>query len=122
MRILVTGGAGFIGSHLVDALISANYEVAVVDNLSSGMLNNINKKAKFYKVDIKNKDKLEKVFRDFKPEIVNHHAAQINIRSSYRKPTYDANNNILGSINVFSLSIKYNTKRIIFASSGSYLR
>lgn len=116
-KILVTGGAGFIGSNLVDALITKGHEVIVVDNLYSGKKENINKKAKFYQVDICDKE-LEEVFKKEHPEMVNHHAAQIDLRKSVNDPLFDAKVNILGSINLFNFCVKYKVKKIIFASTG----
>jgi len=99
MRILVTGGAGFIGSHLVDALIKKNHQVCVLDDLSSGKKENLNPKAKFYQLSIL--DDLSLVFKDFKPEIVYHLAAQSSVAVSLRDPIKDARINILGSLNLF---------------------
>ncbi|MEM3561225.1 MAG: NAD-dependent epimerase/dehydratase family protein, partial [Nitrososphaerota archaeon] len=121
MRILVTGGAGFIGSNVVDGYENLGHEVAVLDNLSTGKTDNLNPKAKFYKVDLRDKASLENVFKDFKPEVVNHHAAQIDVRKSVENPSYDAEINVLGSVNLFELSVKYGVKRIIFASTGGAL-
>jgi len=117
MRILVTGGAGFIGSHIVDAYIEAGHEVTIVDNLSTGSLENVNPKAKFFKMDIGD-SKLEEIFQLGKFDIVNHHAAQIDVRVSVSNPTFDAKVNILGSLKLYEYSVKYNVKKIIFASSG----
>jgi len=117
MKILVTGGAGFIGSHVVDEYILLGHEVIVVDNLYSGKIEYVNKKAKFYKIDIRDKN-LEEIFLKEKPECINHHAAQINLRKSVEDPIFDADVNILGSLNLFNLALKYNVKKIIFASTG----
>jgi UDP-glucose 4-epimerase len=117
MKILVTGGAGFIGSHLVDALIEKGHKVVVIDNLSTGKKENINKKAKFYKIDICS-PKIGEIFKKEKPEIVFHLAAQINIRKSVENPLMDAKTNILGSLNVLENCKKYKIKKIIFASSA----
>jgi UDP-glucose 4-epimerase len=116
-KILVTGGAGFIGSHLVDALIERGHEVIVVDNLSNGKKENVNKKAKFYKIDICS-PKIEEIFKKEKPEICFHFAAQINVRKSVENPLGDAKTNILGSLNVLENCKKYKIKKIIFASSA----
>jgi UDP-glucose 4-epimerase len=121
MRILVTGGAGFIASHIADAYVKAGHKVAVVDNLSRGKLEQVNKRARFFKADIRDKARLEKLFKAFKPVIVNHHAAQIDLRKSVADPAMDAGVNILGSINVLELSLKYKVKKIIFASTGGAL-
>lgn len=116
-KVLVTGGAGFIGSHIVDRLIDEGYEVVIVDNLSSGKENNINKKAKFYKADIQG-SKLESIFQKEKPDYVNHHAAQIDVRRSVSAPLFDAKVNVLGTINLLQNCVKYKVKKVIYASSG----
>jgi len=118
VRIIVTGGAGFIASHVVDAFIKDGHTVGVVDNLSSGKRENINPAAMFFEVDIRDKEKLDEVFDSFKPDIIDHHAAQINVRYSVEDPVYDASVNIIGSLNLLELSRKYQVKRIIFASTG----
>jgi len=118
MKILITGGAGFIGSHIVDACVKKGWDVVVVDNLSTGKKENVNPKAKFYKVDITNFLALEKIFKRERPIIVNHHAAQIDVRKSVSNPQYDANVNIIGSLNLLELCVKYGVKKFIFASSG----
>ena len=117
MKMLVTGGAGFIGSWVVDYLIKAGHKVAVVDNLSTGSINNLNKKANFYKIDITDK-KLKSVFEKEKPDYVFHLAAQINVRKSIQEPIEDANINILGSLNILNNCVKYGVKKIIFSSTG----
>lgn len=117
MKVLVTGGAGFIGSHIVDMLIEEGYDVVVVDNLSSGSEKNLNTKAKFYKMDIQD-PKLELIYKDEKPDYVCHHAAQIDVRLSVSDPILDAKINVLGAINVFQNSLNHNVKKIVFASSG----
>jgi len=117
LKILVTGGAGFIGSNLVDALIGLGHDVVVVDNLSSGLKKNLNPKARFYQIDICDK-KLSEVFEREKPEIVNHHAAQIDVRKSGEDPIYDAESNILGSLNLITNCISHGVKRVVYASTG----
>ena len=117
MKILVTGGAGFIGSHIVDRYISLGHEVVIIDNLSTGKSEFINPKARFYKRDIRD-SKIKKIFKKEKPDIVNHHAAQIDIRKSVTDPVCDAEINILGSLNIIQTCLEYNVKKIIFASSG----
>lgn len=116
-KCLVTGGAGFIGSHLGDRLIQEGFQVVVIDDLSSGKKQNLNKKVKFYKIDIKN-PKISEIFRKEKPEAVFHFAAHIEARESVRDPIFDAKVNILGSLNVLENCRKFNIKKIIFASSG----
>ncbi len=116
-KILVTGGAGFIGSHLVDRLIQEGNEVIVVDNLSTGKRKNINKKAQFYKMDIQSK-RIERVFRNERPLIVVHLAAQMSVRHSTDDPGFDAQVNILGTINVLEHAVKQGVRKVTFASSG----
>lgn len=117
MNILVTGGAGFIGSHLTDSLIKKNHRVIVVDNLSMGEKNNINSRAKFYKLNIRSK-KIADIFKKEKPQIVFHLAAQMNVRVSLENPVFDAENNIIGMLNVLDQSVKFGVNKVIFASSG----
>ncbi len=118
MKILVTGGAGFIGSNIVDAYIKSGHTVVVVDNLSTGKKSFINKKAAFYKSDIRDANELVKIFETEKPEVLNHHAAQISVRNSVENPKNDAEINILGLLNLLQAGIKNNLKKVIFASSG----
>ena len=117
MKILVTGGAGFIGSHVVDAYIEAGHDVVVVDNLLTGNLKNLNPRAGFYLLDIRAKE-LEKVFEIERPDVVNHHAAQISVPLSVQEPAFDADINILGLINLLENSVRYKVKKFIFASTG----
>ena len=116
-NILVTGGAGFIGSSVVDKLLDDGNNVAVVDNLSGGSRENLNPKAKFYKIDIQD-PKISEIFQKEKPEIVFHFAAQIDVRKSVQSPVFDAGINILGSLNILENCRKFGAKRFIFASSG----
>lgn len=120
MKILVTGGAGFIGSNVVDGYIKEGHEVVIVDDLSSGRLENINPKAKFYLVDIRSKE-MEKIFEIEKPDVVNHHAAQKSVVKSVEDPLLDADINIKGLLNLLELCVKYNVKKVIFVSSGGAL-
>lgn len=117
MKILFTGGAGFIGSNVVDALIDLGHEVVVVDNLSTGFRQNINPNAKFYQLSIRDKE-LSEVFEREKPELVNHHAAQIDVRKSADDPISDAEDNILGSLNLITNCVQFGVKRVIYASTG----
>lgn len=117
MKILVTGGAGFIGSHVVDLLINAGHDVAVVDNLATGRLSNLNPKATFYQVDIRSRE-MEKVFETERPEVVDHHAAQMDVRRSVADPIYDADINVIGGLNMLNLSVKYGVRKFIHISSG----
>jgi UDP-glucose 4-epimerase len=116
-RVLVTGGAGFIGSHVVDACIAAGYDVAVVDNLSTGRMANLNPAARFYQIDIRSDD-LDAVFRQEKPHIVNHHAAQMSVPDSVRDPKFDADVNVLGFLNLMECAVRHRVKKTIFISSG----
>ena len=118
MQILVTGGAGFIGSHIVDAYLQEGHQVVVVDNLSKGKKSNVNQAAVFYPIDICYSEELELVFQRHAFDVVNHHAAQINLRRSIDEPVFDAKVNIIGSLNLFELCRKYGVKKCIFASSG----
>ncbi len=114
---LVTGGAGFIGSHVVDALVAFGHGVAVMDNLSTGKRENVHRKASFYNIDIQS-PAIERVFEKERPQFVFHYAAQVSVRKSLEDPAYDAKVNILGSLNVLEHCRKYKVKKIIFASSG----
>lgn len=117
MKCLVTGGAGFIGSHLVDKLIKEGHRIVVIDNLSTGRRKNLNPKAKFYKADILS-SRISKIFQKEKLEIVFHYAAQIDIRKSVENPVEDAKINILGTLNLLENCRKFGIKKFIFASSG----
>lgn len=117
MRILVTGGAGFIGSHIVDAYISHGHEVVIVDDLSTGQKKNLNPEAEFFQLDIRNRE-LEEVFARFKFDVVNHHAAQMDVRKSVDDPKFDAQVNVLGTLNLLENSVKYKIGKFIFASTG----
>ncbi|NOX98120.1 MAG: NAD-dependent epimerase/dehydratase family protein, partial [Nitrospirae bacterium] len=116
-KILVTGGAGFIGSNLVDRLIKEGHEVVIVDDLSTGLERNLNPEAKFYKMDIR-EEKLAEVFATEKPDFVSHHAAQMDVRRSVREPMFDAAVNILGSLNIIENCRKHKVKKIIYISTG----
>lgn len=118
MKILVTGGAGFIGSNVVDMLISRGHKVVVVDNLSTGRRENVNPCAEFYEADIKDKEELNNVFKKENPDAVCHHAAQINVRKSIANPAFDAHNNVIGTINVLECCKDNEVKKIVYASSG----
>lgn len=118
MRILISGGAGFIGSHVADALIERGHIVTILDNLSSGSEENINRRAKFHKFDIGNRKRLEKLFEKVRPEAVFHFAAQINIRTSVEDPSADATTNIMGSLSLIELAARHGVKKFVFASTG----
>ncbi len=116
--ILLTGGAGFIGSHIAETYLHAGYRVVVVDNLASGKRENIPPEAAFYEADITDKQAMEEIFGKERPRIVNHQAAHINLRRSVEDPLFDARCNIMGSIVLIDLSIRANVERFIFASTG----
>ena len=116
-RVLVTGGAGFIGSQLAERYLREGWKVVVVDNLSTGKRKNIHKKVRFYQMDIRDK-KLSEVFLKEELDLVNHHAAQINVRISVERPSFDAEVNILGTLNLLNNCIKHRVNNFIFASSG----
>jgi UDP-glucose 4-epimerase len=117
MKILVTGGAGFIGSHVVEAYLAAGHQVVVVDDLSSGAKENLPAGVPFYLMDI-GSPLLEKVFAAEKPDVVNHHAAQISVSVSARDPMQDARSNCLGLLNLLETSRKAGISKFIFVSSG----
>lgn len=117
IKCIVTGGAGFIGSHLVDKLLEQGYKVAIIDNLSTGRKENINPKADFYNINIQD-SKVSNIFNKVKPDIVFHYAAQIDVRKSVDDPIESAKTNILGSLNIIENCRNFGVKKIIFASSG----
>ena len=118
MKVLVTGGAGFIGSHIVDLLIKKGYEVVIIDNLSTGKKEYLNKKAKFYEADIAKPEQISPVFEKEKPDYVIHAAAQVMLRRSLEQPVFDAKTNILGTINVLEACRNNHVKKIIYTSTG----
>jgi UDP-glucose 4-epimerase len=117
VRILVTGGAGFIGSHVVDGFRAEGHEVAAVDDLSTGNRHNLDSSIKLYECDIRDAS-LETVFADFRPDVVDHHAAQSNVPASVSDPVYDASVNVLGGLNLLRMAAKYGVKKFIYVSSG----
>lgn len=118
-RVLVTGGAGFIGSHLVDRLIHDGFEVAVIDDLSTGSADYLNKNAVFFQKDVADTDALNRLFQDFKPAYVFHLAAHADVVSSVDNPQQDAVVNIIGTINVVKAAIENRAKKVIFTSSAA---
>ena len=117
MKILVTGGAGFIASQIADAFIADGHKVFILDNLSTGFESNINPKAVFIKADIGDKS-LSSLFEKEKFDVVNHHAAQMDVRRSVADPAFDATTNILGTINLLQNCVKTGVKKFMFASTG----
>jgi len=118
MQVLVTGGAGFIGSHLVDRLASEKHRVTVVDDLSTGLRENVHPKVMFLEVDIRNLRDLEQAVLNALPDVISHHAGQANLRQSVKYPGYDAHVNIVGSVNLMRLAVKYRVRHFIYSSSG----
>ena len=121
MKVLVTGGAGFIGSHVTDVLLEAGHEVAIVDNLwehGGGRMENINPRARFYRMDVCDAA-LAGAFEKERPEVVCHLAAQHSVKLSIDDPVYDAQVNILGLINLLQCCTRFGTRKVVFASSGS---
>ncbi|HZK72910.1 MAG TPA: NAD-dependent epimerase/dehydratase family protein [Clostridia bacterium] len=121
MRILVTGGAGFIGSHVVDGYVAAGHEVAVLDNFSTGSEANLNTAAQTHRVDLRDQPGVEKVVASFRPDVVNHHAAQSEVPRSVADPTYDAQVNIIGGLNLLKACVDHAVKKVIFISTGGAL-
>lgn len=118
MRILVTGGAGFIGSHIVDAFVAAGHQVAVVDNLNTGKLANLNPAASFFQVDIRDAAGLDRVFAQVQPEVISHQAALADVRGSLREPDTYAEVNIIGSIRLLEAARQHGVRKIVYASTG----
>jgi UDP-glucose 4-epimerase len=117
VNILITGGAGFIGSHVADASITAGHKVTIIDDLSTGNLENVNPKAKFVRLDIR-EDGVKDIFAGNKIDAVIHHAAQMDVRRSVDDPRHDASVNVIGSLNLLENCIRYKIKKFIFASTG----
>lgn len=117
MRILVTGGAGFIASHVVDTYIAAGHDVAIVDDLSTGHRENLNPAARFYELDIRDPALADVLARE-RPEVINHHGAQMSVRVSVDDPLRDASINVLGSLNLFECARQAGTRKVIYISTG----
>jgi UDP-glucose 4-epimerase len=118
VKILVTGAAGFVASHVADAYVNAGHEVVILDDLSRGTKSNVNSKARFYSCDIRDREAIEKIFISEKPLVVNHHAAQMDVRRGVREPLFDAQVNILGSLNLIEAGLAHGTKRFIYIASA----
>lgn len=118
MRILITGGAGFIGSQIADAYLTAGHEVAVFDSFLSGRRENVSPRVTIYPGDVADSGAVERAFSEFRPQVVSHHAAQLDVRRSLDEPVYDAQINILGSLHVLQNAVRVGASRFVFASSG----
>jgi UDP-glucose 4-epimerase len=118
VKILVTGGAGFIASHITDAYIGLGHEVVVLDDLSRGRRENLHSKCRFYPSDIRDRDAINHTFLTEKPDVVNHHAAQMDVRRGVREPLFDAHVNILGGINLIEAAVANGIKRFIYAGTA----
>ena len=117
MKIVVTGGAGFIASHIVDAYIADGHEIHIVDDFSTGREANVNAKAVVHRLDIADSNTV-KLITDLKPDVLNHHAAQMDVRRSVADPAFDARVNIIGFVNLLQGCVEAGVKKVIFASSG----
>lgn len=123
MKILVTGGAGFIGSHIVDQILAGGHEAVVIDDMSSGTKDNLpaDTPVAVYEVDIRDREEVLKIFEQEKPDRVCHQAAQLSVSKSVQDPELDASINVMGLLNVLDASVKNNVERFVFASSGGVL-
>lgn len=118
LKILVTGGAGFIGSHVVDRFIRDGHEVVVLDNLVTGSKRNLNPRARFAELDIRDRKGVEEIFAAERFDVVDHHAAQMDVRKSTEDPLYDADVNILGSLNLITSATRHGVRKLIYISTG----
>lgn len=121
MKVLVTGGAGFIGSQIVDAYLDAGHEIAILDSLVTGLKVNLNPRAHFYNVDLRDQSAVEEAISEFKPELINHHAAHLSVSESVEKPQFTAEVNTVGFINIMEAGRKNGLDRIVVASTGGAL-
>jgi len=121
VKILVTGGAGFIGSHVVDAYVAAGHEVAVFDNLATGREENVNPAASMHRGDVVDRDEVHSAIASFKPDVVNHHAAQSEVPKSVADPGHDALVNVVGGLNVLRACVDSSVRKVIFSSTGGAL-
>jgi UDP-glucose 4-epimerase len=118
MKILITGGAGFIGSHVVDRYLQDGHEVVVLDNLVTGNRRNLNPRARFVELDIRDRSGVEQLFAAERFEVLNHHAAQMDVRKSTEDPLYDAEVNVLGSLNLIINAARHGVRKVIYVSTG----
>jgi len=118
MKTLVTGGAGFIASHVVDGYVESGLDVIIVDDLSRGSMSNVNPKARFYQVDIRDHAAMRRIFEEERPDCVNHHAAQMDVRRAVVEPVFDAETNVVASIHLLNLAVEFRVRRFIYASTG----
>jgi UDP-glucose 4-epimerase len=121
LRILVTGGAGFIGSNVADRFVELGHEVAVLDNLSSGFREFVPRNARFYQADLNDTEAVSRCLTEFRPEVVDHHAAQIDVRKSVTDPVFDATTNILGGIRLLEACTRCGVRKFVYASTGGAL-
>lgn len=121
MRVIVTGGAGFIGSHVVDRLRAGGHECAALDDLSTGLRENVPAGVRLFEVDVRDQAGVEKAFAEFQPNWVCHQAAQMSVSRSVREPQFDAEVNIMGTLNLLQQSVQQGVERFVFASSGGVL-
>jgi len=121
VKILVTGGAGFIGSNVVDAYVAAGHEVAVLDNLATGREENVNPTARLHRVDVRELAQVQAAIASFRPDVVNHHAAQAEVPKSVADPGYDAQINVVGGLNVLRACVDNSVRKVIFSSTGGAL-
>lgn len=118
MRILVTGGAGFIGSHIVDAYLDDGHDVAVLDSFTTGLVENLRPEARLFRADVRDTEAVDRAFEDFRPEVLCHQAAQLDVRRSVSDPAYDADVNIVGALRLLQAGLRVDLRKVIFASSG----
>lgn len=118
MRILITGGAGFIGSHIVDGCLADGHDVAVLDNFTTGFRENVHPRATVFEADIRDTPGVRQALAEFRPDVISHHAAQMDVRKSLEDPLFDAETNILGSLRLILEALRHGVKRIIYASTG----
>ncbi|CAN5631533.1 SDR family oxidoreductase [soil metagenome] len=118
MRILLTGGAGFIGSHVAEHLLQRGHEVAIIDNLSTGNRENVPREAAFCEADIRSAKDVEEVFARFEPEVLSHQAAQMDVRRSVAEPGFDAEVNIVGTLRLLEGCVRHGVSKVVFASTG----